>query len=106
MSYNFGRENLSSYSDSNNMVNTVGDYYALGNYYQKSSCPQNSTPGTCVLQPLTIHPSWGGVAYSIPGFNSYKDISVPLGDSNYFNLNTAYPQNCKQSLYEPTYSKN
>jgi hypothetical protein len=104
MSYNSSKEETSVYSDTNSYVNTVGDYNTLGNYYKKPACPDNTTPGTCALQPMNVIPSWGGVGYSIPGFSANLNVNQPLNDSNYFNLNSAYPQANKQPLFSSTYS--
>jgi len=107
MAYNNDRLHTNLYADVYSQVNTVGDYNTLGNYYQQMSCPPNSTPGTCNVQPITVSPVFGGVGFSIPGFNSNFNNAIPLSDSNYFNLNTAYPQSCKQSLTtSSTYSQN
>jgi len=105
MSYNDDKIRTTTYSDVNSLVNTTGDYNTLGNYYNKPSCPPNSTPGTCSVQPFTITPGFGGVGYSLPGFNTASNgVSTSENDNNYFSLNTAYPQSCKMPLFSSTYN--
>ena len=104
MSYNFSRELSSVVSDKNSFAANIPSYQSLGQYYNKPSCPSNSTPGTCSLQPLMVIPSWGGVGYAQPGLNTNYD-NTPVTDTNYFNLNNAYPQSCKQPLYSSSYGK-
>jgi len=87
---------------SSNYVNTSADYHTLGNYYRKTSCPFRSVPGECSITLLT--PQFGGVGYSLPGFNANAD-SQPLSDSNYFNINQAYPQYCKRPCIPQNYGR-
>lgn len=95
--YVYGGETNSS------LVNGTPDYSTLGNYFANAHCPKQSVAGQCLVNPVLIVPSFGGTSYCLPGFNSNMDSS-PLSDSNYFNIQNAYPQYCKTNLVNNNYS--
>ncbi|NDE13715.1 hypothetical protein EBZ80_02160 [bacterium] len=106
MSYELGlSESNTTYPNSSDIypqVKTAPDYTTLGNYYSRPQCPLKSAPGECLVRPVYITPGFGGTGYNIPGFNT--NISdLPLSDSNYFNINNAYPQYCKTPCLSPSY---
>lgn len=106
MSYDRSTENGSVYADSDShaLVNGTPNYHTLGNYYTKPACPYRNAQGECLVRPVVISPSFGGVAYNIPGFN--MNVAAPgtsLSDANYFNISNAYPQYCKSALVQSSY---
>jgi len=90
MSYSVDRDNTSVYSAGNDygLVNTVPDYKTLGNYYSTPNCPYMSQPGSCLVKPVYITPTFGGAGYQELMHNVPSKM---LSDSNYFNLANAYP---------------
>lgn len=99
MSYdNYDSSSIYSIQDSYSFVNNSPNYNTLANYYNKPECPSRSVPGECLIKPVIITPQFGGVGYSIPGFNN------TVSNSNYYNLNNAYPQFCKSPCVSPSYS--
>jgi hypothetical protein len=107
MSYDSSLENSSTYQSTDkytgNLVNANPDYHTLQNYYNSPRCPYRNDVGECLVRPVYITPSFGGSGYRIPGFNATQSASIPLSDSNYFNINQAYPQFCKTPLIQPTF---
>ena len=106
MSYDTSLANSSTYQYGDNynggILSAVPDYHTLKNYYTKPSCPTPQGVGECLVRPVYIAPTFGGTGYNIPGFNTNVN-NVPLSDSNYFNINQAYPQYCKTPCLQPTY---
>jgi hypothetical protein len=107
MSYDTSLENSSTYQFADNyngsLVNANPDYHTLKNYYSQPRCPYRNDVGECLVRPIYITPAFGGTGYKIPGFNANTNPNLPLSDSNYFNINQAYPQYCKTPCLQPTY---